>query len=101
MRRTFIGSWLAAKHKFDPEHNILRPVFAGCFGNFPQRIWSLIATMNSHIFGAVFAAVAIAPRLLLSAPADQNWPQWRGPLANGVAPKADPPTSWSETSNVK
>lgn len=32
---------------------------------------------------------------------DQNWPQWRGPLANGVAPKANPPTAWSESSNVK
>jgi len=33
--------------------------------------------------------------------AEANWPQWRGPLQNGVAPSASPPTSWSETSNVK
>jgi len=31
----------------------------------------------------------------------QNWPQWRGPLATGVAPEADPPLEWSETKNVK
>ena len=31
----------------------------------------------------------------------ENWPQWRGPLANGVAPEANPPTTWSESSNVK
>ncbi len=30
-----------------------------------------------------------------------NWPHWRGPLANGIAPKANPPTTWSETENVK
>jgi outer membrane protein assembly factor BamB len=30
-----------------------------------------------------------------------HWPQWRGPLANGVAPAANPPLSWSETNNVK
>jgi hypothetical protein len=30
-----------------------------------------------------------------------NWPQWRGPLANGVAPEATPPVTWSETRNVK
>lgn len=30
-----------------------------------------------------------------------HWPQWRGPLATGVAPTADPPLSWSETRNVK
>lgn len=33
--------------------------------------------------------------------ADENWGQWRGPRANGVAPLADPPTTWSETQNVK
>lgn len=33
--------------------------------------------------------------------AEQNWPQWRGPLQNGVAPHADPPTEWSENKNVK
>ena len=30
-----------------------------------------------------------------------HWPQWRGPLATGVAPGADPPTDWSETRNVR
>lgn len=29
------------------------------------------------------------------------WPQWRGPLSNGVAPAGDPPVEWSETKNVK
>ena len=36
-----------------------------------------------------------------AAPADQNWGQWRGPLANGVSPNGDPPTEWSESKNVK
>jgi outer membrane protein assembly factor BamB len=35
-----------------------------------------------------------------SAPND-NWPTWRGPLQNGVAPSATPPTVWSETNNIK
>ena len=26
---------------------------------------------------------------------------WRGPLASGVAPQADPPSEWSETRNVR
>jgi outer membrane protein assembly factor BamB len=29
-------------------------------------------------------------------PALDNWPQWRGPLGTGVAPRADPPLEWSE-----
>jgi outer membrane protein assembly factor BamB len=31
----------------------------------------------------------------------RNWPQWRGPLANGVAPHANPPVHWSEKKNVR
>ncbi len=30
-----------------------------------------------------------------------SWPQWRGPLANGVAPLANPPVEWSEKKNVR
>ncbi len=39
-----------------------------------------------------------------AAPSDEalaNWPQWRGPLATGVAPQGNPPLRWSETENVK
>jgi outer membrane protein assembly factor BamB len=30
-----------------------------------------------------------------------NWPQWRGPLATGLAPNADPPVRWDEKTNVQ
>jgi outer membrane protein assembly factor BamB len=30
-----------------------------------------------------------------------HWMQWRGPLANGVAPNANPPVEWSEKKNVR
>ena len=33
--------------------------------------------------------------------AEQNWAQWRGPQANGTSATANPPTTWSETSNIK
>jgi outer membrane protein assembly factor BamB len=47
--------------------------------------------------------VALAASLLAAqtAVAQQNWPQWRGALATGVAPTANPPLEWSETRNVK
>ena len=32
---------------------------------------------------------------------DQAWPQWRGPLATGEAPAADPPVEWSESRNIR
>lgn len=31
----------------------------------------------------------------------RDWPQWRGPLANGVAPLANPPVEWSEKKNIR
>ena len=30
-----------------------------------------------------------------------NWPQWRGPTFNGVAPHGDPPLRWSESENLR
>jgi outer membrane protein assembly factor BamB len=34
-------------------------------------------------------------------PWDSSWPQWRGPLATGVAPHGHPPVTWSETENIQ
>jgi len=31
----------------------------------------------------------------------ENWPQWRGPLQNGVAPAANPPVKWDQNTNIK
>src|SRR5256885_14006708 len=50
----------------------------------------------TSFFLSSFANAAITPGA-----AEQFWPQWRGPLATGVAPLADPPVSWSETEHVK
>ena len=30
-----------------------------------------------------------------------NWHQWRGPNADGSAPRANPPTKWDERTNIK
>jgi outer membrane protein assembly factor BamB len=55
------------------------------------------------ILGCLCGARALAVDAGLSAgpTALSNWPQWRGPLANGVAPRANPPTHWSETNNIR
>ena len=53
---------------------------------------------------ALFAALAITVTTALCAEnikAGQNWGQWRGPLATGYAPHANPPIEWSETKNVR
>lgn len=50
----------------------------------------------------VVALMLVSSALLAESDVDPNaqWPQWRGPLATGVAPLSDPPASWSETENV-
>lgn len=35
------------------------------------------------------------------ADSDQYWPQWRGPLGTGVAPRANPPVEWGEDRNIR
>ncbi|MGH9752471.1 MAG: PQQ-binding-like beta-propeller repeat protein [Blastocatellia bacterium] len=54
-------------------------------------------------FLALTLVVAIAGASAPSPPADGNkyWPQWRGPLASGVAPEGDPPVEWAADKNIK
>jgi outer membrane protein assembly factor BamB len=47
------------------------------------------------------ASLAFAAATAASPASNDNWPQWRGPLQNGVAPAANPPVTWSETNNLK
>jgi outer membrane protein assembly factor BamB len=53
--------------------------------------------------GLLACALGIAGQSAPTGPAaaGENWPQWRGPVGTGVSPTADPPVSWSETSNLK
>src|SRR4051794_10173401 len=51
------------------------------------------------LFAGCWLGISVLPGAAASA--DENWAQWRGPLASGVAPNAHPPMSWSETDNIK
>ena len=55
--------------------------------------------------GSIFVCLYFIPVFVIGAepPADfeKNWPQWRGPQANGVAPYGNPPIEWSESKNIK
>jgi outer membrane protein assembly factor BamB len=55
--------------------------------------------MMSGLCSSLLAAAAAAADGPLQ-PID-NWHQWRGPLASGVALKGDPPTKWDEKTNIK
>jgi outer membrane protein assembly factor BamB len=55
-------------------------------------------TLTIPAFFALLATVSAAD---FSAECQQQWHQWRGPLANGTAPHGDPPVKWSETSHLQ
>jgi outer membrane protein assembly factor BamB len=59
------------------------------------RRFQLALIGSVPLLGAGWAGQVVA------APAEQNWAQWRGPLANGLGPAANPPITWSETKNIK
>jgi outer membrane protein assembly factor BamB len=49
---------------------------------------------------ASFFLTSVVNAAMARVAAEEFWPQWRGPLATGVAPLADPPVTWSETEHV-
>ena len=59
-----------------------------------KRTAYFLSAFTSIFFAMIFGATSADST-------KPNWPRWRGPLANGVAPLAEPPVKWSETENVK
>ena len=53
------------------------------------------------VLGAVACGLGLAAWGAGAQGAEGNWPAWRGPLASGVAPAGDPPTTWEQGKNVK
>jgi outer membrane protein assembly factor BamB len=49
---------------------------------------------------AILGNLILAAALAGSEPRD-DWPQWRGPLGNGVSTTAQPPLEWSETRHLR
>ena len=48
----------------------------------------------------LFVCFSFALLFTLNVPADENWPQWRGPNFSGYVEASGLPTSWSETENI-
>jgi outer membrane protein assembly factor BamB len=87
-------------------------------GHGPQRALRVVLRIAS-LLAAAAVAIAIAwltpgtqaapPPDRSSAPPgrgeeeerDRYWPQWRGPRGTGLAPRANPPVTWSERTGVR
>jgi outer membrane protein assembly factor BamB len=65
----------------------------------------MFAAMKSRIATSLRTGLFLLALAAAGAQAAPNalnqWPHWRGPLANGSAPQADPPIEWSETNAVR
>ena len=59
-----------------------------------MRIFVLFAMWLFVLVGRVQADNFLSERL-------DNWHQWRGPTATGAAPRGNPPSTWSESENVR
>jgi hypothetical protein len=57
------------------------------------RVLRISSVLISLLIGSVFAA---SPEQY-----ERNWPQWRGPAANGLVLHGNPPLRWAEGKNVK
>jgi len=69
----------------------MKALFAGFF----------ISLVVSGWVEVTLAAAGTPEAVSAEPPLAHSWAQWRGPLATGVAPHADPPTRWSETNNIR
>jgi outer membrane protein assembly factor BamB len=58
-----------------------------------RKLSSLISVLSALLLTSAAKAI--------DSPAETFWPQWRGPYATGVSNKADPPTEWSESKNMR
>ncbi len=65
-----------------------------------MRVPMLAIPQGWGVLVVLFAAALLAAEE--ESPATlRHWPAWRGPLATGEAPLADPPLTWSETHHVR
>ncbi len=60
----------------------------------------MIRSSRTVFLSLVVGSITLSSAFAAEKP-DSNWPTWRGPLGNGVAPKAKPPTEWSATKNIR
>src|SRR5205085_5732908 len=59
------------------------------------------AVLSWPSIGCTFAAAIISLLISPARAGETDWPSWRGPSGTGVAPQSSPPTSWSESENIK
>ena len=57
--------------------------------------------MNRSMFCTLMVLLLAGAHVPDEAAVGADWPHWRGPHANGIAPGADPPVEWDAETNVR
>src|SRR6266403_1556626 len=58
------------------------------FASFPKDV--SVKAARPRLFGVTFVCL-----IAVTAVANENWPQWRGPTANGISDSKNLPTTWN------
>jgi outer membrane protein assembly factor BamB len=67
-------------------------------GRAPSLAWKAPFSQNKRMRPVIFFGIALfCAAAALSA---ENWPQWRGPQANGISAETNLPVRWSPSENV-
>jgi outer membrane protein assembly factor BamB len=97
------------KHEMKPEplRFVIALLFAACFVTGCRKASQEAPTPADDIIevpaprGVTISATSPIDDLPLASPAPGDWPWWRGPTHDHIAESGqNPPTGWSETSNV-
>lgn len=68
---------------------------------FRDPRWNILSVLPmAFVLTLLAARTSAGPPAADTVRRAEQWPQWRGPLATGEAPHADPPVRWSEGENV-
>lgn len=59
------------------------------------------STRRARLTFAALTSLTFGLSSSLFATTGSVWPTWRGPTGAGIAPGAQPPTTWSDTQNIK
>jgi outer membrane protein assembly factor BamB len=87
----------SARRRGIQEHG---PHVLPAFARFDIQQELAMRTILTLLLGFVTAAACCAADNV-SQQSLENWAQWRGPLATGVAPLAHPPLHWDDNTNIK
>jgi outer membrane protein assembly factor BamB len=86
---------------YSNQANVNREIVTVRFRYIVNSALATSALVNFALVSVATLAISSSAQVSGQQTSEANWPQWRGPRENGVAPLAEPPVKWSATSNIR